>query len=234
MNIYRFRLAVLPLALLLVFSLVQTGCSNMNRTGRGAVIGAGAGAVVGGVIGRATGSTAKGAIIGAAVGGTAGAIIGRQMDKQAEELDQELENATVERVSDPETGAEGIAIRFDNAILFDLNSSTLRSQARADLADLASSLRNYPGHDAMIVGHASSDGPEDYNQALSERRASAVANYLQSLGIDSYRLRTVGMGETQPIADNSTQAGREANRRVEIAIYASESYRQELESEYGG
>ncbi|NNF58473.1 MAG: OmpA family protein [Rhodothermaceae bacterium] len=234
MNTYRFRLAVVPLAFLLLVSLGQTGCQNMSNTARGAGIGAGAGAVVGGVIGRATGSTAKGAIIGAAVGGTAGAIIGRQMDQQAEELDEELENATVERVSDPETGAEGIAITFDNAILFDLNSSTLKSQARADLADLASSLRNYPGHDAVIVGHASADGPEDYNQSLSERRASAVSSYLQSLGIDGYRLRTVGMGESDPVASNDTEYGRQQNRRVEIAIYASEAYQQEMQNEYGG
>ena len=119
------RLTALPLVLLLLFSFSQTGC---NNTGRGAAIGAGTGAVVGGVIGRATGSTARGAIIGAAVGGTAGAIIGRQMDRQAEELDDELENASVETVTDPETGeTAGIAIRFDNALLFDLNSSNLRS-----------------------------------------------------------------------------------------------------------
>src|SRR5690606_19774845 len=123
MNRYRTRLAALPLALLLLLSLPQTGCGT-SRTAQGAVIGAGTGAVVGGVIGRATGSTARGAIIGAAVGGTAGAIIGRQMDQQAQGLDDELENATVETVTDPETGeTAGIAVRFDNALLFDLNSS---------------------------------------------------------------------------------------------------------------
>lgn len=233
MNRYRTRLAALPLALLLLVGVSQTGCGT-SKTAQGAVIGAGTGAVVGGVIGRATGSTARGAIIGAAVGGTAGAIIGRQMDQQAEELDEELENATVETVTDPETGeTAGIAIRFDNAILFDLNSATLRPQARTDLADLASSLRNYDNHDAMIVGHASSDGSTAHNQELSERRASSVASYLESLGIEDYRLQTEGMGETQPIADNSTQYGREQNRRVEIAIFANEEYREGLQSEYG-
>lgn len=225
------RLTALPLVLLLVFSFSQTGC---NNTGRGAAIGAGTGAVVGGVIGRATGSTARGAIIGAAVGGTAGAIIGRQMDRQAEELDQELENATVERVSDPETGAEGITITFDNAILFDVDSSTLRSNSRADLADLAESLRNYSDHDAVIVGHTDATGTDAYNQALSERRAASVSNYLASLGVNPVRLRTVGMGESQPIASNDDSYGRQQNRRVEIAIYANEQYRQNLESEYGG
>ncbi len=233
MKVFRFPAATLLMAVLLALTLPQTGCG-LSKTAQGAGVGAGAGAVIGGVIGRATGSTARGAIIGAAVGGTAGAIIGRQMDKQAQELEEELENATVERVSDPETGAEGIAIVFDNALLLDLNSSTLRSGVRADLADLAASLRSYPGHDAVVIGHASSDGPSDHNQTLSENRAASVSNYLVSLGIDSYRLTTVGMGEDDPIADNGTQAGREANRRVEISIYASESYRQEMEEEYGG
>jgi outer membrane protein OmpA-like peptidoglycan-associated protein len=231
MNRYRTRLAALPLALLLLFSLPQIGCGT-SRTAQGAVIGAGTGAVVGGVIGRATGSTARGAIIGAAVGGTAGAIIGRQMDQQAEELDDELENATVETVTDPETGeTAGIAVRFDNALLFDLNSANLRPGVRADLADLASSLRNYTDHDAMIVGHASTDGSASHNQDLSERRAAAVREYLVSLGVDSYRLDALGRGETDPlpgIAGTSPE-----NRRVEIAIYANETYRQNLQSEYG-
>ncbi len=233
MKVFRFPAATLLMAVLLALTLPQTGCG-LSKTAQGAGVGAGAGAIIGGVIGRATGSTARGAIIGAAVGGTAGAIIGRQMDKQAQELEDELENATVERVSDPETGAEGIAIVFDNALLFDLNSSTLKSGVRADLADLAASLRSYPGHDAVVIGHASSDGPSDHNQTLSDNRAASVSSYLVSLGIDSYRLTTVGMGEDDPIADNGTQAGREANRRVEISIYASESYRQEMEEEYGG
>ncbi len=233
MKLFRFPAATLVMAALLALTLPQAGCG-LSKTAQGAGAGAGAGAIVGGVIGRATGSTARGAIIGAAVGGTAGAIIGRQMDNQAEELEQELENARVERVSDPETGAEGIAIVFDNALLFDLNSSTLRTGVRADLADLAASLRQYPGHDAVIVGHASSDGSAGHNQTLSENRAASVSSYLVSLGIRSSRLATVGMGENDPIADNSTQAGREANRRVEISIYASESYRQQMEDEYGG
>jgi outer membrane protein OmpA-like peptidoglycan-associated protein len=231
MNRYRTRLAALPLVLLLLVSVSQTGCGT-SKTAQGAVIGAGTGAVVGGVIGRATGSTARGAIIGAAVGGTAGAIIGREMDKQAEELDEELENATVETVTDPETGeTAGIALRFDNALLFDLNSANLRPGVRADLADLASSLRNYENHDAVIVGHASTDGSASHNQDLSERRAQAVRDYLVSLGVQSYRLESFGRGETEPLAGIPGESP--DNRRVEIAIYANEDYRQGLQSEYG-
>lgn len=222
--------SALGLAALLVLGLGQAGCASMSNTGRGAVIGAGTGAVVGGVIGRATGSTARGAIIGAAVGGTAGAIIGRQMDRQAEELDQELENAEVERVTDPETGAEGIAITFDNAILFDFGRADLRPQVQNDLRDLAQSLASYPDHDAVIVGHTDNVGSDQFNQGLSERRAGAVNRFLSNNGISMARLRTVGMGETQPIASNETAEGRQLNRRVEVAIYASDAYRQRLES----
>ncbi len=228
-----FNLTALGLAALLALSLGQVGCSSMNNTGRGAVIGAGTGAVVGGVIGRATGSTARGAIIGAAVGGTAGAVIGRQMDRQAEELDEELENAEVERVTDPETGAEGIAITFDNAILVDFGRADLRPQVQSDLRDLAGSLQAYPDHDAVVVGHTDNVGSDGFNQGLSERRANAVSGFLSANGVSMGRMRTVGMGESQPIASNETSEGRQLNRRVEIAIYASEAYRERLETEGG-
>ena len=135
-------------------------------------------------------------------------------------------------VTNPETGeTAGIAIRVDNALLFDLNSANLRPGVRADLADLASSLRNYNDHDAVIVGHASTDGPADHNQTLSERRAAAVREYLVSLGVDAYRLEAFGRGETDPlpgVAGTSPE-----NRRVEIAIYANENYRQDLQNQYG-
>ena len=109
------------------------------------------------------------------------------MKKAAKGREEELASATGEGVSDPETGAEGSAIVFDNALLFSLNSSTLRSGVRADLADLAASLRSYSGHDAVVIGHASSDSPSDPNQPLSDNRAAPVSSSLVSLGIDPYR-----------------------------------------------
>ena len=230
MNSFRIRYAILPLVLLLVLGMSQTGCSSMNRTGKGAVIGAGTGAVVGGVIGRATGSTARGAIIGAAVGGTAGAVIGRQMDKQAEELDNELENAEVTPIPGEDGETAGIAVRFDNALLFDLGQATLRPGVQADLRDLASSLRNYPDHDAVIVGHASTDGSTATNQSLSDRRARAVEDFLIGQGISAARLQAYGRGETEPLAGIPGESP--MNRRVEIAIYANEQYRQQVQSEY--
>ena len=203
------------------------GCSSVNNTGKGAAVGAGAGAVIGGILGSTQDETSKGAIIGAVVGGTAGALIGRQMDKQAKELEDELENATIERVG------EGIQITMDSAILFDFNSSTIRVNSRADLEKLAMSLKEYPNTDVMVVGHTDATGSEPYNQALSERRAKSAAAILQQQGIATTRISMRGMGELEPIADNGTEAGRQANRRVEIAIFANEEYRQQLENSDG-
>jgi outer membrane protein OmpA-like peptidoglycan-associated protein len=212
---------------MLLVGMTTTGCTN---TSRGAAGGAAAGGVIGAVIGRATGSTARGAIIGAAVGGTAGAIIGRQMDKQAEELDDDLENADVTPIPGDDGDTAGIAIRFDNALLFDLGQATLRSGVRADLTDLASSLRNYPDHDAVVVGHASTDGSTATNQTLSERRARAVSDFLIGQGVPASRLQSYGRGETEPLAGISGTSPE--NRRVEIAIYPNDAYRQSVESQY--
>ncbi|GIV62046.1 MAG: cell envelope biogenesis protein OmpA [Rhodothermaceae bacterium] len=215
------------LAFLMVGAFLLSGCASMNNTGKGAAIGAGAGAVIGGVIGKTQDKTAEGAIIGAAVGGAAGAIIGRQMDKQAEELEKELEGAEVKRVG------EGIEITFDAAILFDFDSAALRPEAQANLRDLAESLLKYPNTEVTIIGHTDAIGSEEYNQRLSERRANAAATYLIRLGVPPERIHAYGMGETAPIASNDTEAGRQQNRRVEVAIYASEEYRRQLEAEHG-
>lgn len=218
------------LAALAVFVTIGTvgGCSGVSNTGKGAAVGAGAGAVVGGVIGSTQDETTRGAIIGAVVGGTAGAIIGSQMDKQAEELEEELDNATIERVG------EGIKITMDSAILFDFNSSTLRANSVEDLRSLAVSLQEYDNTDVLIVGHTDATGSEEYNQALSERRSNAAAAVLMENGVAPARVTMQGLGELEPIADNATTEGRQANRRVEVAIFASEEYRQELEQSQGG
>lgn len=220
------RLVILPVTLLLLMGVALTGCQ-ASKTAKGGGIGAAAGAVIGGVIGKATGDTAKGAIIGAAVGGTAGAIIGRQMDQQAAELEAELENAEVERVG------EGIQITFNSAILFDVNAATLRPASQADLADLAASLQKYPDFDITIIGHTDDTGTEEYNQRLSERRAASAAEYLKSQGVAADRITTVGKGELEPKVENTDDANRQLNRRVEVAIFASEEYRQKLEEEQG-
>lgn len=220
----RTRSRLLPVLILALGIAGLPGCASVSKTSQGAAIGAGAGAVLGGIIAD---NTAKGAIIGAAVGGAAGAIIGAQMDKQAEELEEDLPDADVERVG------EGIQITFDSAILFDFDASALRPVARQNLASLAESLRKYPDTDVTIIGHTDARGSEEYNQALSERRARAAAGFLLEQGIAPERVHTFGMGETEPIATNDTEEGRQQNRRVEVAIYASESYRERLSHQNG-
>ncbi len=213
------------LVFLLVAGMSITGCTSLSNTEKGAAAGAGAGAVVGGVIGKVAGNTAKGAIVGAVVGGTAGAVIGQQMDKQAAELEEELEGAEVARVG------EGIQITFDSAILFGFDSAELRSEARQNLQDLANSLEKYPNTEALIVGHTDGVGSDDYNQRLSERRAGSAAQYLINQGVTRNRITTLGKGETEPVASNDTEDGRQQNRRVEVAIYASDEYREQLSSQ---
>jgi outer membrane protein OmpA-like peptidoglycan-associated protein len=215
-NIRRFFTIMLATTILL-------SCNNMNKTTKGGIIGAGAGGAVGGVIGNRVGNTAAGAIIGAAVGGAAGAVIGRYMDKQAEELRRDLENAKVERVG------EGIKITFNSGILFDVNSAGLRQEAKTNLEDLAKTLQKYDDTEVLIEGHTDNTGTEEYNQKLSENRAQSVASYIQSLGVKGARIQEEGYGEVQPVDANETEAGRQSNRRVEVAIYANKKLKKAAE-----
>ena len=202
------------------------GCASMNATTKGAAIGAGAGAVAGGVIGNQTGSTTRGAIIGAVLGGAAGAIIGHQMDQQAKELEQNIPGAKVVRVG------EGIAVMFDSGLLFEFDSDVIKGDARTNLDALAASLNKYSDSDLMIVGHTDGVGTDSYNLGLSRRRASSATRYLRSQGV-SRTIKSLGVGEREPIADNETDEGRQQNRRVEVAIYASKALRAEAERQAG-
>lgn len=194
--------------------LVASGaCASMSKKENGAVIGGAAGAAVGTVVS----GTAKGAIIGAVVGGAAGAVIGHQMDQQAKEIKTQVPGAVVERVG------EGLQVTFASGLLFDTDSDVLRAAARENLANLATNLGKYPTTDLLIVGHTDNVGTNAYNMALSDRRAQAVVDYLVSRGVSRARLRPTGRGETEPVATNSTDMGRQQNRRVEIAIFANDS-----------
>jgi outer membrane protein OmpA-like peptidoglycan-associated protein len=206
-------------------SLVISGCASLSNKEKGAIIGAGAGAAAGGAIGRANGSTAKGAIIGAAVGGTIGAVIGHQMDQQAKELEQNIPGATVERVG------EGIQVTFESGLLFDFNSDKVKPEAQKNLSNLAASLGKYPNSSLLIVGHTDAAGSDDYNKGLSERRAISTASYLIGQGVASSRLKTMGLGESEPVAPNDTDANMAKNRRVEVAIYASDAYKNQLKTQ---
>ena len=218
---------ILSLVLVVALLVGAAGCASMSRQQKGAVIGAGSGAVVGGIIGKQAGNTALGAILGAAVGGAAGAYIGNYMDKQAEEIERDLDGATVERVG------EGIKITFDSGILFAVGKSDLQSAARANLTDLAAILNKYPDTEVLIEGHTDATGSDDSNMTLSRNRAQSVANYLESLQVAPTRFTTMGYGESQPIASNDTDAGRQANRRVELAIMANDKLKKVAEQKAG-
>jgi outer membrane protein OmpA-like peptidoglycan-associated protein len=214
-----FKIAALFIILLLPF----TACQNWSKTAKGTTIGASAGALAGAIIGKAAGNTTTGAIVGAAVGGATGAAIGNYMDRQARELEEDLENATVERVG------EGIKITFDSGILFDTESYSLKDASKEDIAKLAEVLNKYEDTNIMFAGHTDSRGTEQYNQELSEKRAKSVAEYAAFTGVDADRMTIIGYGESDPIETNDTAAGRQQNRRVEIAIWANDELKEAAE-----
>ena len=209
--------------ILLLCASVMVSCKSWSNTAKGAAAGGAGGAAVGAGIGALAGNTAKGAILGAVIGGAAGTAIGVYMDKQARELDEDLEGATVERVG------EGIKVTFDSGILFGFDSYNLTPEAKANIRNMAETLKKYEDTNILVEGHTDNVGKEDYNQRLSERRANAVSEYAISLGVDPDRIRTKGYGEDQPIAENESEAGRAENRRVEVAIFANEELKERAE-----
>jgi outer membrane protein OmpA-like peptidoglycan-associated protein len=206
-------------------AMVIAGCKSMNKTQKGAAIGTAGGAAAGAVIGRAAGNTALGAIIGAAVGGVTGAVIGRKMDKQAEEIEKKVPGAKVERVG------EGIVVDFTEKILFAYDKSDLTTTAMDNLAKLVQILKDYPDTNIEVQGHTDSNGSDDYNMKLSQRRANEVSSYLRSRGITPGRVTTKGYGETAPVADNGTDEGRSQNRRVTFLITANEKMKEDAKKE---
>lgn len=216
MSISKVRIATLSIGLA-VGSMALQSCDSLTKTQKGAGIGAAAGGVIGALIGKKAGNTAVGALIGGAIGGTAGAFIGRRMDRQAAEIQKAIPNAEVIREG------EGIIVKFDSGILFDFDKTALKDAAKTNVQSLAASLTQYPDTDIKIIGHTDSRGTEQYNMGLSERRAAAVKAYAVSQGVPSSRLVTIGKGFAEPIADNETDAGRAANRRVEIVIVANDA-----------
>jgi outer membrane protein OmpA-like peptidoglycan-associated protein len=214
--------------LVLALATSSLSCSNMSNTKKGAGVGAAAGGAIGAVIGHQSGNTAVGAIIGAAVGGAAGAYIGNYMDKQAAEMERDLEGARIERVG------EGIKITFASGILFDVNKAELKQPSRENLTNLATILNKYPDTNILVEGHADATGTEEWNLELSKMRSQSVANFLSGQQVMESRFTTMGYGESQPIADNDTVEGRAANRRVEVAIYANDKLKKAAEKKTSG
>ena len=187
----------------------NTGERKVSRTAIGGVGGALAGYLLGGVIG---GKTAR--IVGAGVGGVAGGAVGYKLDQQIKELKEQTAGTGVDVTSD----GQSILVNLPNGVTFPVNSATIQPQFRDTLDQISESLNRYPDSLIDVYGHTDSTGSDSYNQTLSENRARSVAGYLSSRGVSARRIQSQGFGETQPVADNATEFGRSANRRVEIKI----------------
>ena len=189
----------------------NTGEKKVSRTAIGGAGGALAGLLLGGLIGGKTGR-----IVGAGIGGIAGAAVGYTMDKQIKELKEQTAGSGVD-VTETDNGS-AILVNLPDGVTFDVASYTLKPTFRTTLDQVADSLIRYPNSLIDVYGHTDSTGSDAYNQTLSENRARTVANYLISRGVPAARIRSQGFGETMPVADNATEAGRTKNRRVEIKI----------------
>ena len=179
-------------------------------TGVGAAIGAAAGALSG------DGSTSRRdrALIGAAVGAAAGAGVGAYMDRQEQQLRENLQGSRIEI----DRRGDDIVLNMPSSVTFGFDSAELTSDARSALNEVANVLTQYTDTRVNIAGHTDSTGNADYNQRLSERRAESVGRYLSQNGVSSMRLNTLGYGATRPVASNDSEQGRAQNRRVEITL----------------
>lgn len=190
------------------------GQTQRSSTVTGAGIGAAVGAAAGALSGSGSTSRRDRALIGAAVGAAAGGGIGAYMDRQEAQLRESMQGTGIE----VERQGDDIILNMPSSVTFGFDSSELTSPARSALNDVSSVLREYPETRINIAGHTDSTGSADYNQALSERRAGSVGNYLAQNGVDRSRLSMRGYGLTQPVASNDTESGRAQNRRVEITL----------------
>ena len=185
--------------------------TNVNKAQTGALVGG----VLGGLLGASSDNNSLGkGIVGAGIGAAAGGVIGHQLDKQAQDLRRDIPN---ENISIENTGEE-LRVTLPQALLFASDSATLSPALESDLQALAGNLNSYPDSTVRIVGHTDDSGSDAHNADLSERRAYAVSWVLEGSGVASSRLDTFGMGESQPIAANTTEEGKAQNRRVEIII----------------
>ncbi len=191
-------------------ALLIVGCQNAN-IGRKTAIGAGAGAAGGAALGTlAGGDDTRNAAIGAVIGALAGGAVGNYMDRQERALRERTQGTGIQvaRVGDQ------LQLTMPADVTFPFDSSQIQPSFYGPLNDVARTLGEYPSTAIDIVGHASQDGPADYNMRLSQRRADSVANYLMNQGVREVRIATAGRGETQPVS----QTNPALNRRVEMVL----------------
>lgn len=190
----------------------ETGKKSISKAAIGGVGGAVGGYLLGDLIGGRRDRTEK--ILGAGIGAVAGAGVGYYMDEQEKKLRQQTAGTGVEVTRE----GDNLVLEMPSGITFDVDSSAVKPGFQATLDKVASTLTQYEKTYVDVMGHTDSTGSDAYNQALSERRASSVAGYLTSRGVQSARLATKGYGESQPKASNLDEAGRAENRRVEIRL----------------
>ena len=191
-----------------------TGESQMSKSTKGALIGAGIGAVAGLASGDDAVDRRQRAMIGAGIGALAGGSVGYYMDRQEAKLRAELEGTGVSVTRD----GDNITLNMPGNVTFATDSSDLNPAFFNVLGSVSKVVNEFEQTVVEVAGHTDSTGSDSYNQGLSERRAGTVAQYLQSQGIADMRMITIGMGESMPIADNSSAAGRQTNRRVELTL----------------
>jgi len=198
------------LSCLMIGALFASGCTSPGKnTAVGAGVGAGVGAAAGAIIGHQSGNRGKGAIIGAGLGGLLGGGVGNYLDKQAKEL---------EKIAETKRTDNGIITKLKGDVLFDSGSAVLKPAAANQIDQLGAVLKKYPENRLVIVGHTDNLGRPETNKVLSEQRAQAVMLQIVKAGVAKETINTVGMGSSQPVANNKTAPGRAQNRRVEIQI----------------
>ncbi|MCP5063829.1 MAG: OmpA family protein [Ignavibacteriae bacterium] len=226
-------LGIIFFSLTMVLSLSNCkAIKNANNKQKGAVIGATGGAVIGAIIGNNVGKGGNGelgAVIGGVVGGTAGVLIGNKMDKQAQEIENEIPGVEVERVDD------AIVLTFEDGsgVYFDTNKYDINTASQITLDKLTGIFQEYSDTNILVIGHTDSTGSEEYNMTLSKNRANAVSNYLTNKSVSSSRINTNWFGESKPIYDNGTASGRAKNRRVNIVVVPNDQMKKEAIQEAG-
>ncbi|MDG0854233.1 OmpA family protein [Roseateles puraquae] len=202
------------LVALVSVTLVATGCSSMSERERGTAQGAGAGAVAGAVIGSITGGSAgRGAVIGGAVGAVAGNLWSKRMEEKRAALERASEGTGVQVAR---TDDNRLKLNVPSDVSFDTGRADIKPQMRPVLDEVSRNLD--PNVRLTIVGHTDSTGSDAINDPLSRERAMAVRDYLSSLGVAASRVTVAGRGSHEPVANNDTDSGRAANRRVEIFL----------------
>lgn len=224
--------ATLAVALVTGFTSCEA-TKNANNKQKGAVIGAAGGAVLGAILGNNIGkggNSELGAVLGGVVGGGAGVLIGNKMDKQAQQIEEEIPGATVERIDD------GIVVTFDenSGVYFDTAKFNINAASQTLLNKLSNIMKEYNQTNVIVAGHTDSVGSEESNMLLSKNRAEAVTNYMIGTGLSAGRFTTVWDGETQPAATNDTPEGRAKNRRVQLAIVPNDQMKDEAIKEANG